>query len=58
MTQRDSNRITQRDKTCPVAVASGRDKPFKGYPSRSDRMPISLMEKSHRDTLDLGSHKS
>ena len=30
MTQRDSNRITQRDKTCPVAVHRGRDKPFKG----------------------------
>ena len=30
MTHRDSNGITQRDKTCPVAVALGRDKSFIG----------------------------
>ena len=38
MTQRDSNGITQRDKTCPVAVASGRERPRKGLllPIRPD----------------------
>jgi len=38
MTHRDSNGITHRDKACPVAVASGRDKPFIGLslPIRPD----------------------
>jgi hypothetical protein len=38
MTHRDSIGITHRDKTCPDAVASGRDKPFIGLslPIRPD----------------------
>jgi hypothetical protein len=45
MTQRDRIGITQRDKTCPVAVASGRDKPCKGLsrPFRLDSQD-SLLE--------------
>ena len=33
MTHPDSIRITHSDKTCPDAVASHSDKPFRGYPN-------------------------
>ena len=45
---RDSIGITHRDKTYPVAVASGQDKPLKGLslPLRTD-----AVKQSHRDNI-------
>ena len=40
----DNNGIKQRDKFCPVAGASGQDKPFRGYPIPLLRMLPSLLD--------------
>ena len=45
MSHRDSIGITHRDKTCPVAVASGQDNPLKGLSLPIQPDAKSLMQK-------------
>ena len=49
MTQRDSNGITQRDKTCPVAVHRDGINPVRVIPPDPTGCRKTKLENSHRD---------